>query len=100
MPNSQLNASQSNTDFYNKLNSLNDKIRHYKINFGDWDEDYQLPERQKTPDEVPEKSKYKYFQSKPRQNQIVTQRLITIDSIINKSFNYLIYNHFNKHIIM
>lgn len=53
-----LERKSKNSEFYYKLNGLNDKIRHYKIKFDDWDEDNIPLPRDRTPEEQPEKSKY------------------------------------------
>ena len=42
--------------FYYKLTGLNDKIRRYKVKFGEWEDNYIPPPRDRTPTKEPEKS--------------------------------------------
>lgn len=39
----------NNTEFYYKLNNLTDKIKRFKVKFGDWDQDHIPPLRERTP---------------------------------------------------
>ena len=45
------NRNKNKTEFYFKLASLNDKIKKYKVRFGEWDKDYIHKPRERTPEE-------------------------------------------------
>lgn len=52
---SLIGKNSNKTEFYYRLSGLIDKIRRYKIKFGEWDPDYVPKSKPRTPSDEPVK---------------------------------------------